>query len=57
MAGDGNDPEMVRQYFVQQPEILEKLGDILLNRRIFDALSDRFSIVEKSREDLEKAEG
>lgn len=50
MAGEGSDPEMVRQYFVQQPEILEKLGDILLNRRIFDALSSRFSIVEKSRE-------
>lgn len=56
MAGEGSDPEMVRQYFVQQPEILEKLGDILLNRRIFDALSSRFSIVEKSREDFQNDE-
>lgn len=53
MAGDGNDSEMIRQYFVQQPEMLEKLSDILMNRRVFNALSDRFSIVEKSREDLE----
>ncbi|MDX1421404.1 MAG: trigger factor [Rubricoccaceae bacterium] len=54
ISGEGAPVEAVRAYFSQQPRLIEQMGDHLLNRRVFDALGTRFSVVEKSREDLER---
>ncbi len=54
LAGDGMDLDLVKQYFTQQPKLMEQMGDQLLNKRIFKALEDRFEIVEKSKEEIEK---
>jgi trigger factor len=54
LAGDDTPADFVRQYFSQQPKLLEQMGDQLLNRRVFGALEGRFTVVEKSREDIEK---
>ena len=54
LAGEGADLDMVKQYFTQQPQLMEQMGDQLLNRRVFAALEDRFEVVEKTREDIEK---
>ena len=54
IAGEDAPVEAVKAYFVQQPRMLEMMGDRLLNRRVFDALGGRFAVVEKSREDLER---
>ena len=53
MAGDA-DIEMVRSYFTQQPQIMEQMGDHLVNQRVFGALEKRFTIVDKTRADLER---
>ena len=53
LAGDGADAELVKQYFTAQPQLMEQMGDQLLNQRVFQALEGRFEIVEKSREDIE----
>lgn len=53
LAGEGADLEMVKQYFSQQPRLMEQMGDQLLNQRVFRALEGRFEIVEKTREDIE----
>lgn len=52
IAGEGAPAEAVRAYFVQQPRLIEQLGDHLLNRRVFAALGARFTVVDKSREDF-----
>ncbi len=54
LAGDGMDLDVVKQYFTQQPRLMEQMGDQLLNQRVFRALEDRFEIVEKTREDIER---
>ena len=54
LAGQGGDAEMVRQYLRSQPQMLEQMADHLLNRQVFDALERRFTIVDKTREDLER---
>lgn len=54
LAGEGAEAEMVKQYFSQQPRLLEQMGDQLLNQRVFGALEGRFTVVEKTREDIEK---
>lgn len=54
IAGEGAPVEAVKAYFVQQPRMLEMMGDRLLNRRVFAALGQRFTVVEKSRADLER---
>ena len=54
LAGDGMDLDLVKQYFTQQPKLMEQMGDQLLNKRVFQALEDRFEVVEKSREEIEK---
>src|SRR5690606_37472451 len=54
IAGEDAPLEAVQAYFMQQPQLLEQMGDHLLNRRVFDALGRRFAVVEKSREDLER---
>ena len=54
IAGPDAPLEAVQAYFVQQPKLLEQMGDQLLNRRVFAALGERFTVVEKSREDLER---
>ena len=54
LSGDDMDTDVIRQYFTQQPRMLEQMGDHLLNQRVFASLSERFEVVEKSREDLER---
>src|SRR5690606_40306044 len=54
IAGEAAPVGAVKAYFVQQPRMLEMMGDRLLNRRGFDARGGRFAGVEKSREDLER---
>lgn len=54
IAGDDGDIEMMKGFFTQQPKMLEQMGDHLLNQRVFDSLSKRFEIVDKTREDLER---
>ena len=52
LAGDGADAELVKQYFSSQPQLLEQMGDQLLNQRVFAALEDRFDVVEKDAEEI-----
>lgn len=52
LASDGADAELVKQYFTSQPQLLEQMGDQLLNQRVFAALEDRFEIVEKSADEI-----
>ena len=54
IAGDDGDVEMMKGFFTQQPQMLQQMGDHLLNQRVFDSLSRRFDIVEKTREDMER---
>ena len=54
LAGQGGDAEMVRQYLQQQPQMLDQMTDHLLNQRVFAALESRFTVVDKTREDLER---
>ncbi len=52
LAGDGADAELVKQYFSSQPQLLEQMGDQLLNQRLFGALEGRFEVVEKSADEI-----
>ena len=52
LAGDGADAELVKQYFTSQPQLMEQMGDQLLNRRVFGALEGRFSVVEKTADEI-----
>ncbi|WP_412060530.1 trigger factor [Rubrivirga sp. IMCC45206] len=52
LAGDGADAELVKQYFTSQPQMLEQMGDQMLNQRIFGALEGRFTVVEKSADEI-----
>jgi len=54
MAGEDGDLEMIKGYFTQQPQLLQQMGDQILNQRVFEKLESRFEIIEKSREDIEK---
>ncbi len=57
LAGDGADAELVKQYFTAQPQLMEQMGDQLLNQRVFGALEGRFSVVEKTADEIrEEAE-
>jgi len=54
MAENGPfDAAMVKQFVAQQPQMLEGIQQRVLNNRLFDALSGRFDIVEKTQEELE----
>ena len=53
MAGEDGDTEMIKGFFTQQPQMMERLADQLANQRIFAALESRFTVVEKTREDIE----
>ncbi|MEM0963890.1 MAG: trigger factor [Bacteroidota bacterium] len=52
LSGDGADAELVKQYFTAQPQLLEQMGDQLLNQRLFKSLEERFQIVEKDAEEI-----
>ena len=52
LAGDGADAELVKQYFTAQPQMLEQMGDQLLNQRVFGALQGRFNVVEKTADEI-----
>ena len=54
IAGEGGDVETIKGFFQQQPQMLQQMGDHLLNQRVFASLESRFDVVEKSREDLER---
>ena len=54
IAGDDVSQDMVKQYFMEQEGLIEQMSDNLLNQRIFALLEERFEIVEKTREDLER---
>ncbi len=57
LAGDGADAELVKQYFTAQPQMMEQMGDQLLNQRVFGALEGRFNVVEKTADEIrEEAE-
>jgi hypothetical protein len=45
---------MVKAYFERNPEERDRLVEMLLNKRVFDWLGGRFTVVEKTREDLER---
>jgi trigger factor len=54
MAENGPfDAAMVKQFVAQQPQLLEGIQQRVLNNRLFDALMDRFDIVEKTQEEME----
>ncbi len=53
IAGEDGDIEMMKGFFTQQPQMMQQMGDHLLNQRVFEALSTRFDIVEKTRDDIE----
>ena len=52
LAGDGADAELVKQYFTAQPQMMEQMGDQLLNQRVFGALEGRFNVVEKTADEI-----
>ncbi len=54
LASDGADADLVKQYFSSQPQLLEQMGDQLMNQRLFGALEGRFDVVERSAEDIRK---
>ena len=54
LAGDSGDTEMLRQYLMQQPQMMDQMTDHLLNQRVFASLEQRFTVVDKTREDLER---
>ncbi|MDX1439207.1 MAG: trigger factor [Rubricoccaceae bacterium] len=53
IASDDVSVDVVKQYFAENG-LINQMGDNLLNQRIFAILEDRFEIVEKTREDLER---
>lgn len=54
MAGDPEEVDMVKAYFQRRPEERDRMVEALLNRRVFSSLGRRFSVVEKTRADLER---
>lgn len=55
MAGDKSevDSAMMRKFF-EQMNMMDNLETRIINQKIFDALLDKFEVVEKSRADFEK---
>ena len=51
--GDQMDPQMAKQFIMQQEGMVEQIAQRLENKRLFDALFSRMTIVEKSRADVE----
>jgi FKBP-type peptidyl-prolyl cis-trans isomerase (trigger factor) len=54
MAGGEDEVDMVKAYFERNPDERDRLVEMLLNKRVFDWLGGRFTVVEKTREDLER---
>ena len=52
LAGGGADADLVRQYFRAQPQMMEQMEEQLLNQRVFKALEGRFSVVERSADEI-----
>ena len=53
LFGDQLDPQMAKQFIMQQEGMVEQIAQRLENKRLFDALFGRMTIVEKSRADVE----
>ena len=51
-AGPGT-AEMVRRFVQQQPQLLQGIQQRLVNDRLFDALAERFTVVDRTPEELE----
>ena len=51
-AGGGADTDLIKQYFQAQPQMLEQMEDQLLNQRVFGALEGRFTVVEKTADEI-----
>ena len=57
LAGEGADMALIKQYFESQPQMMEQMGDQLMNQRLFGAMESRFEVVEKSADEIrEEAE-
>ena len=57
LAGEGADMALIKQYFESQPQMMEQMGDQLMNQRLFGAMEGRFEVVEKSADEIrEEAE-
>ena len=52
IAGEDGDLDMIKGYFTQQPQLMQQMGDQLLNQRVFETMEGRFEIVEKSDEEI-----
>ena len=52
LAGGGADTDLIKQYFEAQPQMMEQMGDQLLNKRVFGALEGRFQVVEKTADEI-----
>ena len=52
LAGDGASLDLVKQYFTSQPQLMEQMSDRLLNKRVFGALEGRFTVVEKTADEI-----
>ena len=53
LFGDQLDVQMAKQFIMQQEGMVEQIAQRLENKRLFDALFGRMTIVEKSRADVE----
>ena len=53
LFGDQLDPQMAKQFIMQQEGMVEQIAQRLENRRLFDALFGRMTIVEKTRAQVE----
>ena len=47
------DAAMVKQFVAQQPQLIEGIQQRILNDRLFAALEPRFSVVEKTQDEIE----
>ncbi len=56
-AGDNATVESVRADFACQPALRRRIAEKIVDRRVFIALSRRFEVVEKSREDIMRERG
>ena len=46
--------EILRRYYQSVPNLMDQVEQQVVNRKVFDALADRFKLVEKDREGLEQ---
>lgn len=47
--------DMVRQFLMSQPQLMENIRERIVNRKLFTALAERFTVVDVPFEELDKA--